>query len=82
MFTNRILKLLAIVILVFGLAFAVQKAAAWASDPSREDKSFHTPQTSDYIPVDNSFHTPQTSDYRRVDKSFHTPQTSNYHVRS
>jgi hypothetical protein len=30
------------------------------------------------VPADRSFHTPQTSDYPGVDRSFHTPQTSNY----
>src|SRR5260370_22474289 len=40
--------------------------------------SFHTPQTSNYLPVDRSFHTPQTSNYAPVDRSFHTPPTSDY----
>ncbi len=38
------------------------------------DRSFHTPQTSDYVlpqPADRSFHTPETSNYV-------LPQTSNY----
>ncbi len=78
MLSIRILKLLAIVTLVVGLAFAVRETVVRASDDPPVDKSFHTPQTSDYEPVDRSFHTPQTSDYQSADKSFHTPPMSDY----
>jgi hypothetical protein len=38
--------------------------ASAAQEYQPNDRSFHTPQTSDYRPADQSFHTPQTSDYR------------------
>ena len=75
MFKNRFIIILAVVALLL-----VAAVAGWRtlSAKASVDRSFHTPQSSNYQPVDRSFHTPQSSNYAPVDRSFHTPQTSDY----
>lgn len=85
MFTNRFLIVFVLALLVVAGAFVVQEFPAKASSVPVADPSFHTPRTSNYVPVvpTPGWRTPQTSNYTPDnpvgEPGWRTPQTSKYY---
>lgn len=85
MFTNRVLNLFVVVMLVLGVALVVRESSLKASTVPAVDQSFHTPQMSNYQPIvpTPGWRTPRTSNYTPDnpvgEPGWRTPQMSKYY---